>query len=489
MNRPLPSRAWCCSLLAVSVAALAACATAPPRDATPPLPSSFTTHGANVTATAPVPAFWESFNDPALAPLVRAAWQNNQDLAATLARLRESRGLRNEQRYDFAPTGRASAGRSDQQTALVDAPTLSASARERTVWQAGFDARWELDLFGRLRGTAHARSADLRGVGADLDALHVAVAAEVARTWFDWRGTLQRLEVAKHNAALQADTLKLVEERLASGRGSGLDVARARAQWSTTRASVPLLELQARRAQLRLAVLLGESSDSPTLAALPATSLLVGQLATPPTLIATGDPTSWLRRRPDIRAAEARLEAAAHRQGVAVADLFPVVSFGGVFAWRAGTRDGLGDAASDSYQWGPSLTWPALDLPRLLTRLGQSRARAAGALAAYRQTVLLALEETEGALTAFDRLGVRQQDLDDAAAASAEATRLAQLRFSEGYSDFLGVLEAQRTQLEAEDRATLGRIEALGAAVASYKALGAGWEVAATAPYAPAVKP
>ncbi len=209
----------------------------PPRGktpATPAVPTSFATHGPTVTADTPVPAFWSSFGDPVLPELVSTAWRQNRDLGLTLARLGEAQGLRREQAFDFLPTVRASTARTEQQTALVDAPTQSAAARERTVYQAGFDARWELDLFGRVRGANGARAADLRAARADLDAVRVSLAAEVARQWFEFRGASERLAVARRNAATQTAALKLVSERLAAGRGSGLDVARSRVQLATT---------------------------------------------------------------------------------------------------------------------------------------------------------------------------------------------------------------------------------------------------------------
>ena len=454
----------------------------PTASSTPTVPTTFSTHGPTVTSEAPLPAFWSSFGDPVLPELVSTAWRQNRDLGLTLTRLREAQGLRHEQAFDFLPTVRASAGRAAQQTALVDAPTLSNAARERTVYQASFDARWELDLFGRVRGANSARAADLRAARADLDAVRVSLAAEVARQWFEFRGATERLAVAKRNAQTQAAALKLVSERLAAGRGSGLDVARSRAQLATTQAAVPALELQTARARLRLAVLLGEPPNSQTLARLTAGDLVAAQV---PQFLPTGSPSDWLRRRPDIRSAEAKLTAATRRRGIAVADLFPVVSFGGVFAWRAERRSEVGEPNSDSYQWGPSLTWPALDLGRTWARLKQADARAEGAALQYQQTILLALEETEASLTAFDRLGARQRLLGEAAIASGDAAQLATLRFEEGYSDFLSVLDAQRTQWEAEDRAAQGHTEALQAAVAAYKALGAGWEAAATTPFAP----
>ena len=446
------------------------------------VPAHFLTHGPTVTDETPVPSFWASFGDPVLPELVSTAWRQNRDLGLTLARLREAQGLRREQAFDFVPTVRASAARTAQQTALVDAPTLATAARERTVYQAGFDARWELDLFGRVRGANGARAADLRAARADLDAIRVSLAAEVARQWFEFRGATERLAVARRNAGTQAAALKVVSERLAAGRGSGLDVARSRAQLATTQAAVPALELQTARARLRLALLLGEPPESPTLTRLLALEPPATQL---PRFIGAGTPADWLRRRPDIRSAESRLQAAMKRRGIAVADLFPVVSFGGAFAWRAAQRDTVGSADSDSYQWGPSLSWPALDLGRTWARLQQADSRAEGAALQYQQTVLLALEETEATLTAFDRLGVRQRLLGEAAIASGDAAQLAALRFEEGYSDFLTVLDAQRTQWEAEDRAAQGHTDALQAAVAAYKALGAGWEAAATTPFAP----
>lgn len=471
-------------LVAAVAVALSGCAALKPlgkefRKPTPELPAQFGSLGATATAEKPLPAFWTAFNDPVLEGLVRDAWRANFDLAAATERLAEARGLRNEQWYDFVPRVTGDASRTTSNLSEIDSfPGVPA---ERTVWQAGFDARWEIDLFGRLRGTARARAAELRSAKADLDAVRVAVAAEVARTYFELRGAAARLAVAQQNAATQASALELVQQRLDAGRGTGLDVARARAQLATTRAAVPLFEVQAVRARLRLAVLLGETPGTGQAAALGA-----GPAPTPPAIIAAGSPTEWLRRRPDIRAAEGRLAAATARTGVAIADLFPTVSFGGNYAWRSLTRDTLGDPGTDSYQYGPSLTWPAIGIGRLVLRLGQSRSRARQALASYKQVVLTALEETEGALTAYDRLLARQRDLDEAAAASGEAARLARLRFTEGYADFLTVLDAERVKLEAEDRAEQGHTEAATAAVAAYKALGAGWEAAESGPYAPA---
>jgi outer membrane protein, multidrug efflux system len=199
-------------------------------------------------------------------------------------------------------------------------------------------------------------------------------------------------------------------------------------------------------------------------------------MITLPEFTPVGDPREWLRRRPDVRIAERNLAAATARIGVAVADLFPKVSLLGSFGWNAADRDNIGKASAETYRYGPSISWAIFDLGHVQARISAARARADGALAVYEQTVLRALEDTEGSLVAYSRALASEAALTQAAQASAKASRLARLRFDGGIADFLEVLDAERVLLDAEDRLAQSRADSATALVAVYKALGAGWQ-------------
>ena len=196
--------------------------------------------------------------------------------------------------------------------------------------------------------------------------------------------------------------------------------------------------------------------------------------------LAVGSPELLLRRRPDIRAAERSLAAATARIGIAMADLFPRVVFVGSVALQAETFAGLSKGGSDTWNFGPRISWAALDLGRVQARIKAADARAEGSLALYELTVLAALEETENALVDFGREQTRQQFLQESAQASQQASDLAHQRYEAGASDFLSVLDAERTLLEAQDRLAASQTRTATALVAVYKALGGGIPVADT---------
>ncbi len=236
----------------------------------------------------------------------------------------------------------------------------------------------------------------------------VSVQAEVARTYLELRGAELRLDVAERNAANQQSTYDLTKVLLEGGRGTELDTARAEAQLTATRATIPLISAIAERARHRLGVLVGE----------PPTELADElrdrrPLPTLPALAAIGHPADLLRRRPDIVAAEQDLVAASARRGVAVADLFPRVSFVGSIALESQSLAGLGAAGSDTFNFGPRIFWAAFDLGRVRARIQAADARTEAALASYEQTVLLALEDTENALVTFAREQERRDELQD----------------------------------------------------------------------------
>jgi multidrug efflux system outer membrane protein len=413
--------------------------------------------------------FWKQFDDETLNQLVSEALTENHDLRIALTHLVEARGARRESMFNLAPTVTATA---DHQTQLLPAAQAGFPLRV-SYYDAGFDATWELDLFGQVRRGIEARSAQFQAAEAGLRDAQVSVIAEVARTYFELRGEQTQLEVAERNVANQTDTLKLTQARLDAGRGTELDTTRAQSQLSTTLSTIAPLQAAIVRSTHRLSVLTGRTPDA-------LTDLLSPVKALPvlPRIVAISDPATLLRRRPDIRVAERQLAASTALVGVAVADYFPKVTFNGNFTYAAVAPSNLGSSPSRSYVIGPGISWAAFDLGRVQAQVAQAHARNDAALATYEKSVLTALEETENALVTHARARDSLTHVAAAAEASATAARLARTRYEGGYVDFLEVLDAERTQLEAEDRLAQSRTETATSLIAVYKALGGGWEQA-----------
>lgn len=420
----------------------------------------------------PEPAFWLALDDPTLTRLIERALAANHDLRIADSRIAEARALRGQSRFDLAPTVTSGA---DYVKARSDLGSAVAVGLPRTTerYLAGFDASWEPDVFGRVRRSVQARDAELGAAVADRRAVSVAVAAEVAATYSELRGLQLRRDVAERNLRNQAETVRVTRARFDAGRGTQLDVSRAEAQLATTRATVPALDGSLAAVRRRLAVLVASPG-----AELDALELPPSALTPLPALVSTGTPDAWLRRRPDVAAAERRLAAATAAIGVAVGDLFPRVVFAGSVGVAGASFGALDDRGSDTWSLVPGIRWAALDLGRVRARIAASEARAGGALADYERTVLLALEETQNSLTALRSAFERRDALRTAATESATAARLARLRNDEGTADFLDVLDAERTQLESEERLALAETDARVRLVAVYKAFCAGWDAA-----------
>jgi multidrug efflux pump len=427
--------------------------------------------------------WWEGFDDPELTALVARAAEHNHDLAIATAAVREARALRVETMLDLAPTVTSSGGYSQERVSKDSfrgkgSGSLGGRDRGLGLYDVGFDASWELDLFGRVRRSVEARTAEVAAAEGRLHDVLVSVQAEVARTYLELRGAELRLDVAERNAANQQSTYDLTKVLLEGGRGTELDTARAEAQLTATRATIPLISAIAERARHRLGVLVGEPPTGSR------TSSDRRPLPTLPALAAIGHPADLLRRRPDIVAAEQDLVAASARRGVAVADLFPRVSFVGSIALESQSLAGLGAAGSDTFNFGPRIFWAAFDLGRVRARIQAADARTEAALASYEQTVLLALEDTENALVTFAREQERRDELRISAAASERATVRARERYQYGVANFLEVLDTERRLLEAQNDLADSETVTAVALVAIYKALGGGWLVAEKGPSA-----
>ncbi len=416
----------------------------------------------------PIAQFWKQFNDPTLNALISDALEANHDLRIALARFAETRAARGESKLDLAPTVTASIGYAKERPDPVTRQFTPGGEVE--LYDAGFDAVWELDFFGRIRRNIEARTADAQSAEADLRDAQVMVTAEVARTYFELRGRQSQLDVARRNVENQRATLNLTNARLDAGRGTELDTSRAQAQLSATLATIGPLEAAVARSIHRLSVLTGREPTA-------LTSPLSSPQALPPLpqVIAVGNPADLLRRRPDIQASERALAADTARIGVAVADLFPHVTFTGSVGYASPDSGSLGDAGTGTRLIAPGISWAAFDIGRVRARIAGSRSRAEASLARYERTVLRALEETEDALVTHARSRERLEHMADSARASAVAARLARTRFDGGMVDFLQVLDAERTQLQAEDALAESRTDAATSLIAVYKALGGGW--------------
>lgn len=462
------------SLLAV---ALSAC-TVGPDYVRPdvPVPDTFIQSqapadaAANEAAAAVDPAFWLAFGDPQLTELVEQALASNHDLRIALANFDRANALLRGSKFDYFPTITASAEGSDSRASADQAPGVARNDRDGESYSAGIDVGWELDLFGRIRRNVEAGRAGAAASAADLEAAQVAIVGEVARTYFDLRGLQERLRVARGNADNQRETLRLVDARLDAGRGTEFDTARARAQLEATSSRIPALEAQLAFDMHRLGVLVGRTPDA-----------LVAQLEPSrplpalPAKLDAGTPGELLRQRPDIAAAEQRLHAATARIGVATADLFPRFTLGGLIGSQAIDTNMLFERSSETRFVALGIDWSFLDIGRVRARIAAADADAEGELARYEQTVLLALEETENALVSYARARTEDAHLERAAADSATAARLARVRFDAGAVDLFEVLDAERTQLQAQDAFAASRTRSAVGAVSLYVALAGGW--------------
>lgn len=464
-------------LFAAAFAALAVggCAVGPDYEMPePPLPATFEEAPAVTDAEArPVAGLWQSLGNAELTALINRALANNTTIRQALATLEESRALSGLAIYSLFPTATVDAGYERTGVSSADPFTFPGqSIFER--YRAGFDASWEIDLFGSLRRQSESFFYLVEADEATLRATELAIVAEVAQTWFQWRGESLRLEILRANLANQADNVEILEAGLAAGRYTAFDVSRARAVERQVAAAVPAAEVAVTRAVQRLAVL---TRTAPT--------DLRDDLGTPngfpelPRLVAVGTPESWFLGRPDVRAAERRLASATADIGVATAELFPKLEFSGDFGWTGTEASAIGDSSAERWRVAPSISWRLLDAGRVRQEIMAARARAAGALAAFDEAWLTALEETENALANYRATTERVARLAEARAEAAEASRLAGLRHEAGVDSYLAVLDADRTLIELDDLLAQAQTDRATALAALYKALGGDFAVAA----------
>lgn len=437
-----------------------------------PLPAGSTgpfVSPAPVDAAAPPDAWWRLYDDPVLDDLVRTAFAANTDLRVATANLRAARASLSESRAARLPstTVNGSATRSQQVILLPGGPV----SFETDFYRLGLDASYEIDLFGRVTNSIKAANGDAAAAAADRDAVAISVAAEVARAYIDACAGANRLAVANRSLKVQEDSFAITEKRVGVGRDSPLDLARARAQLDTVRATLPDIAAARTEALYRLALLTGRppSAVDPRAAA----CTTIPQLPAPAPV---GDGAALLKRRPDVRAADRRMAAATARVGVTMADWFPRVSLGGQITGQGVNPGDVFTSNGFGFSVGPLISWSFPNIWANTARVRGARARLEASKAQFDGTVLTALKETESALTNHAAVRQRREALSSARDAAAEAARIVRLRFATGRAGFLEVLDAERTLATAD--ADLASAEAArgNAEVALFKALGGGWQ-------------
>lgn len=411
--------------------------------------------------------WWTRFNDPLLDQLIAQGLSASPDLRSAQAKLRSARASRDLAAADYYPGLSASTGA----TGSKASPAVSGgSSRRTTIYDAGFDASWEPDIFGVVRQDVSAADADVAAQAATLEYARVTLVGEIARNYVELRTYQERLQITRDNAGSQAETLEITQWRQQAGLATELDVEQARTSLEQTRATIPALVSNGSASQNRLALLLGQTPGS-----------LQGRLdsARPlpaaPQEIAVGIPADALRRRPDVRAAERTLAAETARVHARVAERYPSFTLSGSFGWQALASGALGGSGTVARSLAGTLAATLFDGGRLKSRIAVQDAAQEQALIAYEQKILTALEDTENALAAYAAGREQEAGRRRAAEAAGNAARLARQMYQAGLTDFQKVLDTERTRLSAEDGLAAARLAVLSAVIQLYKALGGGW--------------
>ncbi len=428
-------------------------------------------------------AWWGVFNDPVLNRLVEQAYEQNITLREAGFRVAEAQSQRDivggnllpqfqQIQADYAHTQRST------ETALFPtippgSPFANLASPQFGNWRVGSSLAWELDFWGRFRRAVEAADANLDSSVEGYDDALVLLVGEVAGTYIELRTLDQRLGVARENAVLQTESARVAQARLdANAAGSELDTPQAKAQLGNTQAAVEALEILRRRAQNRLAVLMGMPPQD-------LTSMVNGPAPIPHAteVVSVGLPAELLRRRPDVRRAERLVAAQSAQIGVAQSELYPHLSLTGSLGWEAGDFSDLFKSSAFGGTIGPSLRWNVLNYGRLVNNVKVQDARFQQLAAAYQQTVLKANEEAENAIVSYLRFTKQIDVLEESARQAREAERVAQVKYREGEIDFNRLFTVQQLLLNQQESLAGARGNAARSLVDLFRALGGGWEI------------
>jgi NodT family efflux transporter outer membrane factor (OMF) lipoprotein len=430
---------------------------------------------APVSSGPAVDPWWQLYRDPTLDGLVREALINNRDLAVAAAHLQRAQAVLNEAGAARLPDTAVELGGNygKQSTDQIVAAATHQSAATRWAYAPSLAVSWEVDLWGRVRQLVASAQADAEAMQAARDALRVAIAADTTDAYAHACSYGQQIDVAQRSLAIAERFAQLTTIQRSQGLVSELEVVRAEAFVSDTRATLPDLQGKRRAALYELAVLTGRTpADIPAAAA---QCRAVPVIATP---FPVGDGAALLKRRPDLREAERRLAAASARVGVATAELYPSVVLGGSVNWlsTSGSLASLGNEYAVAWGIGPLISWHFPNLAVSRAKLAQARADSAAELASFDSRVLTALKETEQALTLYGAEWDRHRALQQAREQHARAFELAELNYKAGALDFLDVLDAERGLVTTDAQLAASTDILASDQVAVFKALGGGWQ-------------
>lgn len=417
-----------------------------------------------------VKEWWSEFNDPILDNLIEKARKNNLDINVAVANFYASRAFLKESKFDRVPT--VSANGDYTRTRLGENVFISGINPIYNTFNSSFDAFWEADLFGRVSNRIKGAYANNQLVLADMQGIYVSIFAEVANNYMELRGTQYLLDIATRNLKGQQDTYDLTVNLSDAGTSNSLDVSRALAQLENTRATIPPLKAKLESLKNSISVLIGEVPGN-----LDARLLNTQPLPSIPTSVALGDINKLLRRRPDVRRAEAALQIQISKYNLSVAELYPKIQFGGSIGFSAIDFANFGSKESFTWSIVPSISWAAFNLGRVKQQIKREDALTLAAFNQYEKTVLEALEEIKTALSNYSNELERRGILETSAGASAEAAKFAKQRFNAGLDSFIDYLSADNTLLQSENLLAKSEISSATSLIAIYKALGGGWEI------------
>ncbi len=446
---------------------LGACAVGPDYERPPlPTPAAWNSDAASFPTAAPSrAAWWQQLSSPQLDELVASCLEDNLDLRSAMARIRQARAAAGV--ADASSWPQIDGTGSYSRVRTTEATPSPVRGRSYDTWTLGFDASWELDLFGRLAREQEARGAEVASSEADAAAVRVSLAAEVVTAYAGLVGATARRNVANASVTAAAELVQLTAARTTGGVGNDLDTARAERLLAAARSRIPAQDRAWQEAKNRLAVLLGRTPDQ-----LPPDLAQAAQIGPVPDVVAIGLPAELVQQRPDVRAAEHRLHAATARLGAALAERFPRLSLTGFFGLEADHASDLLQGSSRALRAGPQLRLPLFTGGGVGAQIAGSEAVIEQARADLEQTVLRAFEEVENATNALQNERRRVTELVAAVDAAERARAFAQQRFDAGIDDFLAVLDAEQSRLDLADQLAVAATEVVRQFAALQKALG-----------------
>lgn len=467
------NRRWHLAILGIVLATLAGCATVGPDYRPPDLsaPAAWNNqagegNGAAANGAETADKWWSTLNDPELTSLIERAIAGNLDLKKARARVHEARAQRGVAQAGSFPTlgatGSATRSRSSEETGTGETGVL---------YSAGFDAAWELDVFGGVRRSVEAADATLQATQESLHDVLVTLLAEVALNYTEARTWQARIAAAEANLKTQEETFQLTSWRQQAGLSDDLAVRQARYNLENTRSQLPALRAGLEEAQNRIAVLLGEQPGK-----------VHGELSERKPIpvtsagIALGVPADALRNRPDVRKAERELAAQTAKIGVATADLYPKFRLNGSIGVDSTLIGRLFTSGTYSWSFGPQITWTLFDGGAIRRNIEAQTALQEQYRITYEAAVLAALEEAENAIRAYVEEQIRRKSLIEATRAAEEAARLAKLKYQAGLTDFSTVLDAERSLLTFQDSLAQSEGAITSNLIKLYKSLGGGWK-------------